>query len=562
MSSDWPQARGPRSASDHHQGWEKQGDYQARSQPNKAAHPVSVRERGLSSPLLGRRGLRPYSGGRASRGDSLDAAFASFGYGSRTRSQHRQPSTGDAGDGGDGDPAGGDGGGLPPLAVGINLIKCAVGAGSFSLPQAFASGGVWVTFVLTFVLGALAAYTVSLLATAELQYRAMQPRGAMPLTYPQLAKVAFGRLGTPAMIVCLFGVVVTSLGVCAVYIDFICGAVVDMTRLPAPTVVGPSAATDPCLQPPQQGAARFSIYEVALATSPLVVGLALLRSFKYLVYTSILGDVAVLTGLVGTIVFGVIFMNEDGKQPLNPAQQPFVNDWAKLPQSMGSVAFLFLIHVVILPIAQSLGSPDPVDGDGGSGSGGGGLLPVQQYGDQRGQQQQQQQHAGPDQIARERALATGKRFSKVAWTSYAVIAVMNAFFGAACYCIFGEATAGNVLTNLQEAHHLPWVVDLIQILLCVDLLFTLPMVLAAGREIVERAALDTDFGSRHEALTRNAVRIILVGLVYGVACGIPNFGQLLGLVGAFIVLDIFHRGGCLEFCLPYPPDLGFVISLE
>eukprot|EP00947_MAST-08B_sp_MAST-8B-sp1_P005989 g5989.t1 len=248
---------------------------------------------------------------------------------SKGRNQkHRQPSTGDAGDGGDGDPAGGDGGGLPPLAVGINLIKCAVGAGSFSLPQAFASGGVWVTFVLTFVLGALAAYTVSLLATAELQYRAMQPRGTMPLTYPQLAKVAFGRLGTPAMIICLFGVVVTSLGVCAVYIDFICGAVVDMTRLPAPTVVGPSAATDPCLQPQQQG--------------DLVnreAGGALLRSFKYLVYTSILGDVAVLTGLVGTIVFGVIFMNEDGKQPLNPAQQPFVNDWAKLPQSMGSVAF-------------------------------------------------------------------------------------------------------------------------------------------------------------------------------------------------------------------------------
>ena len=43
-----------------------------------------------------------------------------------------------------------------------------------------------------------------------------------------------------------------------------------------------------------------------MVLAPLVLGLALLRSFRLLAFTSILGDVAVLAGLVGTVVFGLL----------------------------------------------------------------------------------------------------------------------------------------------------------------------------------------------------------------------------------------------------------------
>ena len=62
--------------------------------------------------------------------------------------------------------------------------------------------------------------------------------------------------------------------------------------------------------------------------------------------TSILGDVAVAAGLIGTIVLGL----SEGYQPKMP---PAKFDLAELPRAAGNIAFLFLIHVVILPIAQA-----------------------------------------------------------------------------------------------------------------------------------------------------------------------------------------------------------------
>ena len=82
--------------------------------------------------------------------------------------------------------------GLGPVSVGVNLFKCAVGAGSFSLPAAFKTGGFWATFILIFVLGFLAWYTVSLLALAERKYRAQSstPRSQRTLAWERPPKSA------------------------------------------------------------------------------------------------------------------------------------------------------------------------------------------------------------------------------------------------------------------------------------------------------------------------------------------------------------------------------------
>lgn len=76
---------------------------------------------------------------------------------------------------------------MKPYKVGLNLIKCAVGAGSFSLPKAFQMGGLWGSSVGTVILGGLAAYTFCILADAE-KFHARKDRYQRRLTYPQVKK--------------------------------------------------------------------------------------------------------------------------------------------------------------------------------------------------------------------------------------------------------------------------------------------------------------------------------------------------------------------------------------
>lgn len=163
-----------------------------------------------------------------------------------------------------------------PLQAGVNMIKCAIGAGSFSLPMAFKNGGLWASFFATLLLGArdceqprhshgpshliawlrvaqaLSAYTVTLLgrverivlanaAPADDPHRRSGGRArgehdpAIPrrLTYPQLGSVVFPRLALRvrgmqlnlmAALISL-GICLTSLGVCAAYVDFITSTV-------------------------------------------------------------------------------------------------------------------------------------------------------------------------------------------------------------------------------------------------------------------------------------------------------------------------------------------------
>ena len=77
----------------------------------------------------------------------------------------------------------------------------------------------------------------------------------------------------------------------------------------------------------------------------------------------------------------------------------------------------------------------------------------------------------------------------------------------------------------------------VKILLCVDLLFTVPFVFVAGREIVERAVLSQfKDGERTPRVMhiRNMVRMGLLGCVVGICFGVPCFGDMVNLVGGVV----------------------------
>jgi len=239
------------------------------------------------------------------------------------------------------------------------------------------------------------------------------------------------------------------------------------------------------------------------------LGLALLRSFRYLAFTSIVGDIAVLAGLVGTVTFGLA----QGASFTPPSSLPALNV-AELPQAAGNIAFLFLIHAVLLPIAQSMSSASPPSTPIAASLGPHGA-PIRSVGIGTG--------AGA-----EASHSKQQSFASVAWVSYAVITLGNVVFGGVCYALFADRTASNVLQNLQSGSA---GVTVIQLLLCVDLLFTIPMVLAAGREICEGYAMASWLGAIHETLTRTLTRLVLVLLIFAVAAAIPSFGDAVSLIG-------------------------------
>ncbi len=354
------------------------------------------------------------------------------------------------------------GGELGPLPTAVNLMKCAFGAGAFALPRAFLDAGFALGIGLTFALGALAAATASMLLVAE--RNASLQRGGERLQYPQLARAVGGARGGALHWVCVVGVVSCSCGICAVYVLFICETL--HTICEARLAHG--------------GVAPPSMNELALLTSPAVLALALLRSFRYLVVTSVVGDLAVLLALGATLAVGAY----DGAKA-SPASLPLAQ-WSNAPNAAGAIAFLFLVHIILLPVAQSF----------------------------RGDTEREQRKLVP-----------------VVWWSYALIATVNAAFAATCVCLFGTDTKPTVILNLSATHRFPSLVLGVQLLLCLDLLVTTPMALAAGREIVEEALVSTRFGMAHETLARNATRTGLVLGVYAIVLGVPSFSDAVDLVG-------------------------------
>ncbi|KAL3926728.1 MAG: hypothetical protein SGARI_005512 [Bacillariaceae sp.] len=100
--------------------------------------------------------------------------------------------------------------------------------------------------------------------------------------------------------------------------------------------------------------------------------------------------------------------------------------------AFGAIGYLFLVHFLIIPIESSMEHP---------------------------------QH-----------------FSKVATSTFAVCAVLSGVFGIIGYLMFGAETEQIVLLNVREGS---FFVTAVKILLCIDLIFTYPVVMRPSIGILE-----------------------------------------------------------------------------
>ena len=316
----------------------------------------------------------------------------------------------------------------PPLLTStqatISLIKGIAGAGSFALPFAFSQSGLLAGLLALALLAFLSSSSIKLLASIK---RSLF--GSATVTYLDLGERVLGEdaahLITAAVCAC-------SLGVSTAYLDFISC----MGSSLVPEWKGPSAV-------------------FLIPALPVIVALCLLRSYRLLSFTALIGDAAILLGTACVLLSGLSTLLS------SPTLVSAVTLWphptselllrpSTFPLFLSTAAFLFCVHFFVLPIEANMQHPSHFD------------------------------HAVD--------------------SSFLITAIANAAFGVLGLLLFPHPSA-IILDNVRGS----WWVAAIKGLLCVDMVFSYAVVFFPGREIVENALLGRDSPPSSPSLDRYAV---------------------------------------------------------
>jgi len=350
---------------------------------------------------------------------------------------------------------GSGGGGISKWQAAASVMKAIMGAGSFSLPWAFAQTG--------YVAGPVAMLLLMWLSLSSLKVlvrcrrlcgqggpgaKAGHGKAGLPASYVDVARAAFGEAGARLA----YGASISaSVGVCGSYLVFIGANIVS-------------------LAPPDWALGQTT---VVLCTLPLAVALSAVRDVQRFAAASLLGDVSVVLGMVVVVAYGAL-SGTRGEGCLAVAE------YATMPLAFGAVGFLFFIHFLVLPIESSMARPD--------------------------------------------------EFETMVNATFLACAVVSAAFGVAGYLFFGAATHQIVILNVSGSA----VVSSVKLLLCVDLLFTYPVVMRPSIEIVERSLVARSGGQKGGEAGRGlqlAVCAALGVVAAGASVLVPAFALLSGLVG-------------------------------
>lgn len=373
------------------------------------------------------------------------------------------------------------------LSAATNLAKCICGAGSFALPHVFLNEGVIGGSIALIACGFLAMFTMQLISDMKIETNTR--------SYVELAQRTLGpKAGNLVFALTLSA----SLGVCSSYLVFM-GQTLDSLSC--------DVTSSNLIRRFFPGVSTVT-WEIIL--SALLFPLTLLRSYAVFAFTSGLGVVAVLGGILITLASGILVEPGGGlvyalhavtEQPMFPSSLA-----AAFGNSFGTVAFLFCINFVTFPIMNSMKEP-------------------REYNDA---------------------------------IRYAVLgtAIFNIIFAVLCVGFYGEETGDLVLENLGNGPYL----SALKILLCVDLLFTFPMVFSSGRHIMENALIgDFDANMIVEDTSNNNIVLKRAGISGGgvLTClslaQIGGFGTLANLVGGV-------AQGTLAFVLP--PLIAIIIARD
>jgi len=379
------------------------------------------------------------------------------------------------------------------LSAATNLGKCICGAGSFALPHVFLNEGVLGGTIAMISCGYLAAITMHSINNSRFLAVESISNRNPPTSYVELADMA---LGENAAKVVFSLTLAASLGVCSTYIVFV-----------GQTLASLSADVE----------SNNIIHQIApmidqntweLITAGTVLPLSLIRNYGVFKFTSALGVTAVLGGILVTLAYGVLVdpgggiveaLSRDSQLKMWP--DSFSDAFGG---SFGTIAYLFCVNFLTFPIINSM-------------------------------KDAKNEYNGAV------TLAVGS-----IWT-------VNIIFAIVCLGFYGDQTEDLVLQNLNNGPYL----SALKILLCIDLLFTFPVVFSSGRQILENALISEDIQQKGEGegdisvtLSRTAITSGAVATCYGLT-KIGGFGVVANLIGGV-------AQGTLAFIIP--PAIAIALS--
>lgn len=364
------------------------------------------------------------------------------------------------------------------LSAATNIAKCICGAGSFALPHVFLEEGVLGGTLAITTCGVLAAYTMQSLSNSK-AVACSNGSGSSILSYVELAENALGRKAATVVFALTLS---ASIGVCSTYLVFIGQTLESLS----------SDATS--LNIVRQVFPDVSEFKWEAATAVVLFPLSLLRSYGIFAFTSALGVVAVIGGILVTLASG-IFVEPGGGIGVAITAVENLPMWpeslaAAFGGSFGTIAYLFCVNFLTFPIMNSMEKP-------------------------------KEEYGGA--------------------VNYAVAGVwlVNVVFAILCLGFYGSDTQDLVLGNLNNGPYL----SALKLLLCIDLLFTFPIVFSSGRQILENAIIGPEAAQLDEsAPARTAIVAVAIGACLGLA-QIGGFGAVANLVGGV-------AQGTLAFIMP------------
>jgi len=388
------------------------------------------------------------------------------------------------------------------LSATTNLGKCICGAGSFALPHVFLKEGVIGGTLAMTICAFLAMNTMQSINKSRFLAVEDEPLMSPPTSYVELTKLALGER-TSKVVFSL--TLAASLGVCSTYIVFVGQT---LASLSADAMSGNIVHIV---------APNIDETTWEMITAATVFPLSLVRNYGVFAFTSALGVSAVLGGIFVTLAYGVIVDPGGGIMEALSA----VSELQMWPDSFsdafggsfGTIAYLFCVNFLTFPIINSMKDARN-DYDGAVSS------------------------------------------------AVAVIWTVNALFAIICLGFYGEETQDLVLQNLDNGPYL----SALKILLCVDLLFTFPVVFSSGRQILENLLIDGNQKEEDEetfmslAVSRTAVTGGAVAICYGLS-QIGGFGvvgelylrieRVLMRVDLFAWRSLFSKITCFIPCAHY-----------
>jgi len=347
------------------------------------------------------------------------------------------------------------------------------------------------------VLGGIIALTVcGALATSTMQslsdstIQANNNKSVRDEPITSYVQLARAALGEPASKIVFALTLSASLGVCSTYLVFI-GSTLESMSCDVESNIVRLLAPD------------VSEFQFEIAAALLLYPLSLIRNYSIFAFTSALGVFAVVGGIVVTLAYGILVDPGGGFAVAIDSIETLPMWPASLSQafggSFGTICYLFAINFLTFPVINSMKNVNEYNG------------------------------------------AVSKAVSGV-W-------IVNVIFSILALGFYREDTQDLVLANLDNGPYL----SALKLLLCVDLLFTFPIILSSGRQILENALLGPD--SRKEesfSLARAGIVAGAVSSCFGLA-QIGGFGAVANLVGGV-------AQGTLAFIMP--PAIAVAIAKQ